>query len=105
MINGDLSTSGIDVPIFFLNSKEEARDFYKNNKLKVALLSFNAIKVAMTNDLIEIPVLKFNANNIIIVISLYRKEFDKILRSCIKVFEEFEEFEKCTEALNIINTD
>jgi hypothetical protein len=90
---------------FFLEDIDEAENFYKNHKYEVAELSFNAIKYGMRLDLIQVPVFRFNICGRMASVNLKRSNFDQSLRACIAVFEESEEYEKCHEALSIINSD
>lgn len=91
--------------IFYIEDIEEAEDFYRKNAYEVANLCFDAVKVGMKYDLIEVAAFRFCICGRMAMVNIERDKFDDTLKKCIKTFEEYEEYEKCQEAMEIINDD
>lgn len=101
----DYDYGNIQLKIFYIDDKADAEPFYIKNKKEVSELAFAAIKNGIAFDLLEVTAFRFNICGRMASVNIKRDNFDKTLQKCIEVFEEYEEYEKCCEALKIINSD
>jgi len=89
--------------VYDLYSKDDIQTFYKNYKEEITNEIYDAIVVMMKENLLQIPVFKFNIGGRIARISVTRDNIDIILKECIATYEETENYERCSQALKLIN--
>jgi len=96
----------IDLPEFELNSHEELKDFLDDNRLQISLLTFEAIKKAMDEELMYMPVMKIKIHELpLAVITVKRENFDVSLNKCLLHFQEAEYYEQCAEILELLKDE
>jgi len=96
----------IDLPEFELNSHEELKDFLDDNRLQISLLTFEAIKKAMDEELMYMPVMKLKIHELpLAVITVKRENFDESLNKCLLHFQEAEYYEQCAEILELLKDE
>jgi len=96
----------IDLPEFELNSHEELKDFLDDNRLQISLLTFEAIKKAMDEELMYMPVMKIKIHELpLAVITVKRENFDESLNKCLLHFQEAEYYEQCAEILELLKDE
>jgi hypothetical protein len=95
-----------EIPEFELSKPEDLRGFLDDNRLQISMLTFNAIKKALDEDLLYMPVMKIKIHDMpLAVITVKRENFDESLNKCLLHFQEAEHYEECAEILKILNDE
>jgi hypothetical protein len=95
-----------DIPEFELSSHEELKEFLDSNRLQISMLTFDAIKKALNEDLMYMPVMKLKIHDLpLAVITVKRDNFDESLNKCLLNFQEAEYYEMCAEILEILKDE
>jgi hypothetical protein len=93
----------LDIPEFELNDPAELRGFLQEHRVQISLLTFDAIKKALSEDLLYMPVMKLKIHDMpLAVITVRRENFDESLNKCLLNFQEAEMYELCAEILHIL---
>jgi hypothetical protein len=94
------------IPEFELDRPEELREFLDANRLQISMLTFDAIKTALDEDLLYMPVMKLKIHDMpLAVITVRRENFEESLNKCLLHFQEAEYYEECAEILNILKDE
>lgn len=95
-----------NLPEFKLKSPEEIKDFMSENRMVISDLVLNAIKKALREGALNMPVMKIIIQDLpVAIVTVDRNNFNDSLNKCLKIFEEDEQYEKCAEILKIIKND
>lgn len=95
-----------DLPEFELSSHEELKEFLDDNRLQISMLTFDAIKKALDEDLMYMPVMKLKIHELpLAVITVKRENFDESLNKCLLNFQEAEYYEMCAEILELLKDE
>jgi hypothetical protein len=95
-----------DLPEFELNSHEDLKEFLDDNRLQISMLTFDAIKKALDEDLMYMPVMKLKIHELpLAVITVKRENFDESLNKCLLNFQEAEYYEMCAEILELLKDE
>lgn len=89
--------------VYDLYSKEDIQSFYEKYKEEITNEIFDVIVIMMRENLLEMPVFKFNIGGRIARISVVRDKIDELLKECIATYETTENYERCSQALKLIN--
>ena len=96
----------LDIPEFELNKPEDIREFLDEHRLQISMLTFDAIKKALDEDLLYMPVMKLKIHDMpLAVITVRRENFDESLNKCLLHFQEAEYYEQCAEILEILKDE
>jgi len=97
----------VDLPVYIVETQDDWSKLYSNFGHKFMPEIFDTVQMAIREDLLNVPVFKvlFVNNDECVTFVCNRNNFDEALISCIRFFEEIEEFEKCRQALNIIDNE
>jgi len=94
------------LPEFELNKPEEIQDFLDHHRIEISTLTLDAIKRAVKEDLLYMPIMKLIIHQIpVAVITVYRENFDESLRKCLMHFQEAEYYEQCAEIVKLLNDE
>jgi hypothetical protein len=94
------------LPEFELRSAEELKTFMTDQKLLISELTYSAIKRALQEGALYMPVMKIMVHDLpVAVITVKRDNFNESLNKCLKCFEEVEQYEKCADILKILKDD
>lgn len=95
-----------NLPEFELNSTDELKQFMADQKLLISELTFDAIKKALKEGALYMPVMKIIVHDLpIAIITVKRDKFNESLSKCLTHFEEDEQYEKCAEIVKILRND
>lgn len=95
-----------NLPEFELKSADELKAFMVDNRLLISELTFEAIKKALKEDVLYMPVMKIIVHDLpVAVVTVKRDNFNESLSKCLKHFEEDEQYEKCAEIIKILRND
>lgn len=97
----------LDLPVYTLVTFQEFDNFIKGNPHKIAPLIFDQVKLAINEDLIQVPIFKvfFQATALILTVCIERNYFDESLEYTIEYFKGTEDYERCSEALKLIRDE
>ena len=94
------------LPEFELNKPEEMQDFLDHHRIEIATLTLEAIKRAVSEDLLYIPIMKLKIQQIpVAVITVYRENFDESLQKCLLHFQDAEYYEQCAEIVKLLKDE
>jgi hypothetical protein len=94
------------LPEFELKSIDELKRFMTDQRLLISELTFEAIKKALKEGALYMPVMKIMVHDLpVAVITVKRDNFNESLNKCLKCFEEVEQYEKCADILKILKDD
>jgi len=95
-----------NLPEFELKSTDELKVFMSDQRLLISELTFKAIKKALKEGALYMPVMKIIVQELpIAIITVKRDKFNESLSKCLVHFEEVEQYEKCAEILKILKND
>jgi hypothetical protein len=94
------------LPSYVIRDPSVVEMFYNNNIEKINGDLFDAVNIALKEDLLQVPVFRLLVlTHYEIVLIVKRENFDNVLQKCLTYFEEKEEYEKCQTALNMIQNE
>jgi hypothetical protein len=95
-----------ELPEFEIPNAEDLKDFFDSHRLQISLLTFDAIKKAMDENLMYMPVMKIKVHELpLAVITVKRDNFDDSLNKCLRNFQEAELYEKCAEIVELLKDE
>jgi hypothetical protein len=95
-----------ELPEFEIQNVEELKEFFDSHRLQISMLTFEAIKRALNEDLTYMPVMKIKVHDLpLAVITVKRENFDDSLNKCLKNFQEAELYEKCAEIVELLKDE
>lgn len=95
-----------NLPEFEISDPAEMRAFLEDNRVQISKLTLDAIKKAVEQDLLYMPVMSIKMGDLpIAVITVKRENFDTSLLKCLDNLQEAEEYELCAEIVNLMKDE
>jgi hypothetical protein len=95
-----------NIPRFELESASEIETFMAENRLMISELILEAIKKALKQGILDMPIMKLVIHDLpVAIVTVKRDSFNDSLSKCLKYFEEAEEYEKCAEIMKMLKND
>lgn len=94
----------IDLPVHLILKENDYEKIYSNFSFKIMPNIFERVQFALREDLLVVPIFKilFVDTGKSITVTCKRNNFDTALTNCIEYFEETQEYEKCQNALKML---
>ena len=95
-----------NLPEFEINDPAEMREFLEDNRVEISMLTLDAVKKAVDNDMLHMPVMRIKMGDLpLAVITVKRENFETTLNKCLYTLQEAEEYELCAEIVKLLKDE
>lgn len=95
-----------NLPEFEIGDPSEMRAFLEDARVQIALLTLDAVKRAVEEDLMYMPVMRIKMGDLpLAVITVKRENFDTSLLKCLENLQEAEYYEECAEIVKLLKDE
>ena len=95
-----------NLPEFEIGDPSEMRAFLEDARVQIALLTLDAVKRAIEEDLMYMPVMRIKMGDLpLAVITVKRENFDTSLLKCLENLQEAEYYEECAEIVKLLKDE
>ena len=95
-----------NLPEFEIGDPSEMRAFLEDARVQIALLTLDAVKRAIEEDLMYMHVMRIKMGDLpLAVITVKRENFDTSLLKCLENLQEAEYYEECAEIVKLLKDE
>jgi hypothetical protein len=95
-----------NLPEFEIGDPSAMREFLEEAKVEISLLTFNAVKKAVDEDAMYMPVMRIKMGDLpLAIITVKREHFDTSLQKCLENLQEAEYYEECAEIVKLLKDE